>query len=632
MKRLALAALALCGCLDFDGALERCRRGETCAVDSGTAGGTGGSGGGGGGGGGNSAGGDARPHADGGLCFGRMCWENPLPQGNQLLALGGTAPDDVWAAGWANMLMHWDGTAWTSYQEEVAPEPIAAKVTLEALWIDDAGVRAVSGYQEGPFVRAGGGAWQKSPYTSLQLLSLAGTSPDTLWATSTSSELKHRTASSWAAIDLGGVLGVQQTGGPIDVTRDGAIVSAAYGNRLVRCASSACDAGIVFNAPGQIVSLSRARGPLTVQLHNGQTWEELPDAGFERVAMGTSFTATSASFLSDGGGLLAAVDDRIYALDRGSWVDLPVDRDPGGDDDFRAVLTAPALTGSWAAGEFGKLSQLGADGQWKRRSSGVPGTIIVGTVLGGGEPLLANSGRELLRRDANGSWYAAATSPSLVTALGPADAGAAWVGRLDGIVEHWDRVTFTPHWDAGQPVTGIVELPSGLWVATTGAVHRLNGTPPTAVRELTADAGLLRSLSGWDERNLFVVDGTGRVGERSEDGGWRLTPLASTLYTVFAHPDAGVWATGYQSVFRRLAPGSWVAVTVSASSAELTGVVGTSATNVWISGEWGVVARFNGSVFERVESGTRNDLDVLIARDGELWFAGEFGSVLHYAP
>src|SRR5919198_4792663 len=41
-------------------------------------------------------------------------WSNPLPQGNTLNSVWGSARDDVWAVGLFGTILHWDGTAWSA--------------------------------------------------------------------------------------------------------------------------------------------------------------------------------------------------------------------------------------------------------------------------------------------------------------------------------------------------------------------------------------------------------------------------------------------------------------------------------------------------------------------------------------
>src|SRR5215831_18736214 len=42
------------------------------------------------------------------------CWQNPLPQGNNLSAIWGSEASDVWAVGDSGTILHWDGSAWSS--------------------------------------------------------------------------------------------------------------------------------------------------------------------------------------------------------------------------------------------------------------------------------------------------------------------------------------------------------------------------------------------------------------------------------------------------------------------------------------------------------------------------------------
>lgn len=42
------------------------------------------------------------------------CWENPLLQGNKLLAVWGTDANNVWAVGDSGTIPKWNGTAWAA--------------------------------------------------------------------------------------------------------------------------------------------------------------------------------------------------------------------------------------------------------------------------------------------------------------------------------------------------------------------------------------------------------------------------------------------------------------------------------------------------------------------------------------
>lgn len=40
------------------------------------------------------------------------CWENPLPQGNFLLAVWGKDASQVWAVGYSGTILKWNGAVW----------------------------------------------------------------------------------------------------------------------------------------------------------------------------------------------------------------------------------------------------------------------------------------------------------------------------------------------------------------------------------------------------------------------------------------------------------------------------------------------------------------------------------------
>src|SRR2546426_2942663 len=55
------------------------------------------------------------------------CWSNPLPQGNPLTSVWGSASTDVWAVGYGGTILHWDGSAW-------AGVPSGTPNTLYGVW------------------------------------------------------------------------------------------------------------------------------------------------------------------------------------------------------------------------------------------------------------------------------------------------------------------------------------------------------------------------------------------------------------------------------------------------------------------------------------------------------------------
>src|SRR2546429_9871978 len=56
------------------------------------------------------------------------CWSNPLPQGNTVISVWGTASTDVWAVGASGTILHSDGSAWS------ASESGTPNYTLRGVW------------------------------------------------------------------------------------------------------------------------------------------------------------------------------------------------------------------------------------------------------------------------------------------------------------------------------------------------------------------------------------------------------------------------------------------------------------------------------------------------------------------
>lgn len=127
MNRIAwvsAAMMVVVGCIDFDGKLESCHRGAgVCsAFDAGHDGGSivdaGASNDGGG-----VDGGDAL--ACPGFSYNGFCWVNPTPNGEEYLAVTGSE-NDLWVAGTAGTVMHWDGQRWDDRRllETLGPDRI----------------------------------------------------------------------------------------------------------------------------------------------------------------------------------------------------------------------------------------------------------------------------------------------------------------------------------------------------------------------------------------------------------------------------------------------------------------------------------------------------------------------------
>jgi hypothetical protein len=160
------------------------------------------------------------------------CWVFPLPHGNQLRAMWGSSASDVWVAGAAGTLMHWDGTRftttlgstsqtwlgiWGASASEVwlvgkggtiqrfdgaswQPVPFPTTGDLGAIWGTGTGTIYVVAAQDGIWRSDGGGPFTKV-VDDIDLNAIDGAAPDDVWAVGPGSS-QHWDGKAWTDIAL----------------------------------------------------------------------------------------------------------------------------------------------------------------------------------------------------------------------------------------------------------------------------------------------------------------------------------------------------------------------------------------------------------------------------------------------
>src|SRR3989454_8153249 len=113
------------------------------------------------------------------------CWSNPLPQGNTLISVWGSASTDVWAVGASGTILHWDGSAWSGF-------PSGTTNFLYGVWGSaSTDVWAVGG--GGTILHWDGSAWSPvSSGTTLWLTSVWGSASNDVWAVGDGGAILHR--------------------------------------------------------------------------------------------------------------------------------------------------------------------------------------------------------------------------------------------------------------------------------------------------------------------------------------------------------------------------------------------------------------------------------------------------------
>jgi hypothetical protein len=137
-------------------------------------------------------------------------WQDPLPTGNDLLAIAASSSGDLWAAGAVGTLLHYAGAAWSPVTSPTAS-------SLRGLWVGGANSAWAVG-QGGAIVRWDGRSWSCSPSgTESDLTAVWASGDSDAWAVGTQIIL-HWDGRAWSSVSspaeiLRGVWG----SGPSDV-------------------------------------------------------------------------------------------------------------------------------------------------------------------------------------------------------------------------------------------------------------------------------------------------------------------------------------------------------------------------------------------------------------------------------
>jgi hypothetical protein len=661
-KLTALVAVLLSfSCADIDEALERRR-------DAGgeTGGGGGELGGGAGGGPTGGGGGNIGIATDAGVCRNGFCWENPLPQGNNVRAVFGNDAGEVWLVGDVGTVLRWTPAGFENHSPQ-----FPATHALRSVWGVDGEVWVVGLYDDtGTATRLNpmhyaAGAWNQEPWMpsalTPDLISVRGHGQQ-LWASGNSGVIAERTdAGRWQARVFpqgSGFTSVALTALAFD--SEGRCMVALNGDLrgIAPCDGGALelslDASYDFNpnalwstAPGVFhAGLTRTRQDLNSE---GNLWLRAPDGGWaleDDQGPGTGclagFAQGSNSVAWCGNSVLQGTPP-MAGPSMGLTTLAPL---------FGMWSPASTLEGAWLVGGGGVLYQL-QNNEWVERHSG-PSDNVYSIWVDDQRVLGVGGGGALFGRGSDSRWSVEAR-----------------VGAGTDLEDLWVSADGTFHVYVGIGRTllegspGSVAQPVEVIADGTGA-HILRSVWGTSQNDLWAvgSHGEIwhRDALAWSRSslfadggpNLFDVDGTADggayiVGEActilmrddSADGGWRpiepRPPLCTeNLYGVWAAPpnDAGyeLIAVGEPNVARVRRNGVWQATNPGAPG-DLYKVWGSSPNDLWAVGRNGGLVHHDGGRWERVETGTRTPLGAvrgrrLVGGALELFIGGENGAVL----
>lgn len=510
----------------------------------------------------------------------KWCWENPLPQGNTMRSIWGTAANDIWAVGEAGTILHYDGVTWSS--------PIA---TGEA------------GTQD--------------------LFSIYGTSATDIWAVGARGTLVHWNGTAWSVSNQSGLATTQNlaaiwgsgkeywavgAGGTI-LHYDGMDWSGAPGNGQVTTANLAAIWG---SSPTDIWAV----GANTAILHwNGTAWSTDPKSG----SFGTGSLCVLRSIMGSGpsnvwiGGSCVLFPSKNILINYNgtAWSTATV---TGNTVSSTQSVWMPNSNSVWVSGYASSLSNGASahyDGTtWTTQNGMTAGNSIL-DIWGSSDTDIwgVSYYGNLVHYDGT-TW----STPPLVTPPAPYtylqsvwanSSSDVWAVGLGGTIRHYDGQAWT-----NSPKSG---------VSTTQTLNRVHGTSESNVTAV-GDGGVVLQYAGGTWSNAPIP--------------YTTNATTQPLYGLWTPPTNPMWAVGYGGAIasynnNTTALNGYVGSPVITSN--FRAVWGTSASNIFAVGLSGTIYRYNGT-WSAFGTPTSTDLYGIWGNPitGLAWAVGSNGTVLRY--
>lgn len=576
------------------------------------------------------------------ICVGNLwCWEGTVPQGNLLFAVFEISPTDVWSAGVAGTILHFDGTRWSA-----VPSPV--EVDLYGLWGSSAtDVWAVGDL--GYILHFNGTAWSvvTSSPAGFVLKAVWGTSATDVWAGG--QRLQHWDGQSWSLVSpsvspaagLDWIYGIWGSGandvyfvgaspsGPGDMAVPGASVLHWNGSSWATVGAPIGQMNFIWGTGPNDVWVSGK----TVWHFDGTYWTQRATAtgpiwgaapgdvwvlgagNYNGTSTGPSIigsqthitgsgVVTTSSGIDWGINAIAGAGSDAWAVGGGGEM-LHFDGQSWQSHSHRLFDTSseysPAAllqihgtssTDLWAVGD-GAIAHWDGNAwsqypvcareKWQGVFSPAPNDVwIVG-------------GQKLLHGD--GTRWRIADSPTPLHQLdgiwgsGPNDLWAVAQNNYgrpgpDGALLRSDGANWWVAFDSVNPLTAVTGTGANdVWISAGNHMGHWNGT---SYEETPLSEPIVSINAAW-ARATDDVWAMGTNGWAHWDGvSWQVTKESLlNLYGVWGSSDTDVWAVGVPQM-RHWGGSSWVS---QSRATDGHGIFGTSATDVWMAGD-GAILRY----------------------------------------
>lgn len=550
-----------------------------------------------------------------------LTWQNPMPSGDVIQGVWGSAANNVYAVGGAGTLLRYDGSTW---------QLLSKRLGMCRLW-DISGTAANDIFvvgDKGEIWHYDGSLWsQMTSGTNASLRGVYAFSSRNVWAVGDGGVIRRWGGSNWQPIvqnettdNLIAIWGI--SGSRFFVLTDNRVTPLLLnvnGNWALATGMPSINAQDIWGTAADSLFIVGSVG--TIAQLSGTTWDFSSPGGTETLSGVYGFAANSAFAVGS--------NSTILKFDGTNW------RDEGlpGEFDLLAVWGTSA-TDAHALGTSGGIYDLGAVGAWTMSSTTASAATMRSITAAGSSRYAAGVGGIILSNPGNpgSGWMQMSSGTALdlnsIFAVGPNDVYAVGVS---GEIRHYDGSSWS-----GQNSTTNQDL-GGVWGNSDTSVVAVGADSPlfydgTSWSAMTAPANASDLLAVWGaaSNNIVAVGRNGTI-MRFDGTQWvaEASPVSTTLRVVTGSAADNIYAAGDNAVvlhYDGTLP--WTDVMNGQFQLDFYGAAISSTQGVFVTGDLGGICHRVGSSWEELPFTNQNQRGVAVDGSGNVFFAGQGGSII----